>query len=33
MALDRPSGRSGGILLGVNLNMLDVGSIEDGDFL
>jgi hypothetical protein len=28
-----PHGRSGGILLGVNLDVLDVGSIVDGDFL
>jgi hypothetical protein len=28
-----PHGRSGGILLGVNLDVLDVGSIDDGDFL
>jgi hypothetical protein len=28
-----PRGRSGGILLGVNIDLLDVGSIEDGDFL
>jgi exonuclease III len=27
-----PHGRSGGILLGVNLDTLDVGSIDDGDF-
>jgi hypothetical protein len=27
-----PRGRSGGILLGVNIDMLDVGSVEDGDF-
>jgi hypothetical protein len=27
-----PRGRSGGILLGVNLDVLDVGSIDDGDF-
>jgi hypothetical protein len=27
-----PHGRSGGILLGVNLDVLDVGSIDDGDF-
>lgn len=27
-----PHGRSGGILLGVNLDELDVGIIEDGDF-
>jgi hypothetical protein len=28
-----PRGRSGGILLGVNLDVMDVGSIDDGDFL
>jgi hypothetical protein len=28
-----PRGRSGGILLGVNIDLLDVGGIEDGDFL
>jgi hypothetical protein len=27
-----PHGRSGGILLGVNLDVLDVGSIDDGYF-
>jgi hypothetical protein len=27
-----PHGRSGGLLLGVNLDVLDVGSIDDGDF-
>jgi hypothetical protein len=27
-----PHGRSGGILLVVNLDVLDVGSIDDGDF-
>jgi hypothetical protein len=27
-----PHGRSGGILLGVNLDLLDVGGIEEGDF-
>jgi exonuclease III len=27
-----PHGRSGGILLGVNIDVLDVGSIDDGDF-
>jgi hypothetical protein len=27
-----PRGRSGGMLLGVNIDRLDVGSIEDGDF-
>jgi hypothetical protein len=27
-----PHGRSGGILLGVNLDVLDVGNIDDGDF-
>jgi hypothetical protein len=27
-----PHGRSSGILLGVNLDVLDVGSIDDGDF-
>jgi hypothetical protein len=27
-----PRGRSGGILLGVNIDLLDVGSIEDEDF-
>ena len=27
-----PHGRSGGMLLGVNLDVFDVGSIEDGDF-
>jgi hypothetical protein len=27
-----PHGRSGGISLGVNLDVLDVGSIDDGDF-
>jgi hypothetical protein len=27
-----PCGRSGGILMGVNLDVLDVGSIEDGEF-
>jgi hypothetical protein len=27
-----PHGRSGGILLGVNLDVMDVGSIDDGDF-
>jgi hypothetical protein len=26
-----PHGRSGGILLGVNLDVLDVGTIDDGD--
>jgi hypothetical protein len=28
----KPHGRSGGILLGVNLEGLDIGSIEEGDF-
>jgi hypothetical protein len=27
-----PHGRSDGILIGVNLDVLDVGSIDDGDF-
>jgi hypothetical protein len=27
-----PHGRSDGILLGVNIDVLDVGSIDDGDF-
>jgi hypothetical protein len=27
-----PRGRSGGILMGVNMDLLDVGSVEDGDF-
>jgi hypothetical protein len=27
-----PHGRSGGMLLGVNLEVFDIGSIEDGDF-
>jgi exonuclease III len=27
-----PHGRSGGILLGVNLDAMDVGGIDDGDF-
>jgi exonuclease III len=27
-----PHGRSGGILLGVNLDTMDIGSIDDGDF-
>jgi hypothetical protein len=27
-----PRGRSGGILLGVNIDLLDVGTVEDGDF-
>jgi exonuclease III len=27
-----PHGRSGGILLGVNLDSMDIGSIDDGDF-
>jgi hypothetical protein len=27
-----PHGRSGGILLGVNMDTMDVGSIDDGDF-
>ena len=27
-----PHGRSGGILLGVNADEFDVGSIEEGDF-
>jgi hypothetical protein len=27
-----PHGRSGAILLGVNLDVLDIGSINDGDF-
>jgi hypothetical protein len=28
----QPHGRSGGILLGVNLDTFDIGSIEEGDF-
>jgi exonuclease III len=28
----QPHGRSGGILLGVNLDAIDIGSIEEGDF-
>jgi len=27
-----PHGRSGGILLGVDVDVLDIGSIEEGDF-
>jgi hypothetical protein len=27
-----PRGRSGGILMGVNLDVLDVGSIDDWEF-
>ncbi|PUZ59464.1 hypothetical protein GQ55_4G043800 [Panicum hallii var. hallii] len=27
-----PHGRSGGILLGVNIDVLDIGSIEEGDY-
>ncbi|KAJ1297425.1 hypothetical protein BS78_01G375200 [Paspalum vaginatum] len=27
-----PHGRSGGILLGINLESFDIGSIEEGDF-
>ncbi|KAG2609329.1 hypothetical protein PVAP13_4KG016700, partial [Panicum virgatum] len=27
-----PHGRSGGILLGINLDVLEIGSIEDGDY-
>ncbi|WVZ81700.1 LOW QUALITY PROTEIN: hypothetical protein U9M48_029046 [Paspalum notatum var. saurae] len=30
--LTEPHGRSGGILLGINLDNLDIGSIEEGDF-
>jgi hypothetical protein len=32
LALDRPSGKVGGILLGVNIDSMDVGGVEDGDF-
>jgi hypothetical protein len=28
----KPHGRSGGILLGVNLEVFDIGSIDVGDF-
>ena len=28
-----PHGRSGGILLGVDLNVFDIGAIAEGDFL
>jgi hypothetical protein len=28
----QPHGRSGGILLGVNMDVLDIGSIEEGDY-
>jgi hypothetical protein len=28
-----PRGRSGGILMGVNIDLMDVGGVEDGDFL
>ena len=27
-----PSGRSGGILMGINLMTFDIGQIEEGDF-
>jgi hypothetical protein len=27
-----PHGRSGGILLGVDLSIFDIGAIDDGDF-
>jgi hypothetical protein len=27
-----PRGRSGGIVIGVNANILNIGSIVDGDF-
>lgn len=27
------SGKSGGILVGINLNFLDVGSFTEGDFM
>jgi hypothetical protein len=27
-----PHGRSGGILLGVDLNVFDIGAIDEGDF-
>jgi len=28
-----PHGRSGGILLGVDLNVFDIGAIDEGDFM
>lgn len=28
----KPHGRSGGILLGINLEVFDIGSIDEGDF-
>jgi hypothetical protein len=30
--LSKPHGRSGGILLGVNMEVFDIGSIDVGDF-